>query len=169
MFAQTATEASLPFILPAKLGTGVEYELTRWRFAVDVEYAFQSQNDRVNLEGTLDDFDAAVPNIFDWQDGVTLRTGVEYRLLDGPRRYPLRVGYVFDSTVSSDEYPSAFGTPPAPTHTVSLGGGVDFGGHRLQDSREGSGRRSRTLEAGAGGRLDMRPEPQLVTAASFRT
>jgi long-subunit fatty acid transport protein len=127
VFTQTATDASLPFVLPAKLGTGVEYELTRWRFAVDLEYAFQSQNDRVDLEGTLDDFEAAVPNIFDWQDGVTLRTGVEYRLLDGPRRYPLRVGYIFDSTVSSDEYPSAFGTPPAPTHTVSLGGGVDFG------------------------------------------
>jgi long-subunit fatty acid transport protein len=128
VFTQTATDASLPFILPAKLGTGVEYELTRWRFAVDMEYAFQSQNDRVDLEGTLGDFDAAVPNIFDWQDGVTLRTGVEYRLLDGPRRYPLRVGYIFDSTVASDEYPSAFGTPPAPTHTISLGGGVDFGG-----------------------------------------
>ena len=128
VYTQTATDASLPFILPAKLGAGVEYELTRWRFAVDVEYAFQSQNDRVALEGTLDDFEAAVPNIFDWQDGVTLRTGVEYRLLDGPRRYPLRVGYIFDSTVASDEYPSAFGTPPAPTHTVSLGGGVDFAG-----------------------------------------
>jgi long-subunit fatty acid transport protein len=128
VYTQTATDASLPFVLPAKLGFGVEFELPRVRVAVDAEYAFQSQNDRVALEGTLGDEHASVPNVFEWHDGVALRTGVEYRLLDGPRRYPLRVGYVFDSAVANEAYPSAFGTPPAPTHTVSLGGGVDFGG-----------------------------------------
>jgi long-subunit fatty acid transport protein len=124
-------DASLPFVLPAKLGGGVEFEVPRLRVAVDTEYAFQSQNDRVNLEGTLNGTPASVQNVFDWQDGVTLRTGLEYRLLDGPRRYPLRVGYIFDSKVASEEFPSAFGTPPAPTHAVSLGGGVDFGAWQL--------------------------------------
>ena len=95
---------------------------------MDVEYAFQSQNDRVELEGTLGDTDAAVPNVFDWQNGVTLRTGAEYRIIAGSIRYPVRVGYVFDSKVANEAYPSAFGTPPAPTHSVSAGGGVDFGG-----------------------------------------
>lgn len=128
VYTETATDVTLPFVLPAKLGLGAELDLTRVRFALDAEYAFQSQNDRVALEGTLDGEDESVPNIFDWQNGITLRTGVEYRLLDGPRRYPLRVGYIFDSTVANSAYPSAFGTPPAPTHTVSIGGGVDFGG-----------------------------------------
>lgn len=125
--SQTATDASLPFILPAKLGFGTELELTRWRFAVDVEYAFQSQNDRVELSGTVDGTDAAVPNVFDWQDGVTLRTGAEYRIIAGNIRYPVRIGYAFDSKVASEAYPSAFGTPPAPTHVFSLGGGFDPG------------------------------------------
>ena len=127
VIGQTATDARLPFILPAKLGGGVEYELPHWRFAVDVEYAFQSQNDRVELEGTLDSGPAAVPNVFDWQNGVTLRTGAEYRIISGSIRYPVRVGYAFDSKVASEEYPSAFGTPPAPTHIVSLGGGFNPG------------------------------------------
>ncbi|HVR18664.1 MAG TPA: outer membrane protein transport protein [Polyangiaceae bacterium] len=127
VFTQTATDARLPFILPAKLGGGVEYELTHWRFAVDVEYAFQSQNDRVALEGTLNGTPAAVPNVFDWQNGVTLRTGAEYRIISGSIRYPVRIGYAFDSKVASEQYPSAFGTPPAPTHIVSLGGGFNPG------------------------------------------
>jgi long-chain fatty acid transport protein len=65
VFTATATDATLPFVLPAKLGGGVEFELTRVRVAVDVEYAFQSQNDRVELEGTLGDRHAAVPNVFE--------------------------------------------------------------------------------------------------------
>jgi long-subunit fatty acid transport protein len=127
VFSQTATDATLPFILPAKLGAGVELELTHWRFAVDVEYAFQSQNERVELSGTLGDTDAAVPNVFEWQDGVTLRTGAEYRIIGGTIRYPVRVGYAFDSKVANEAYPTAFGTPPAPTHIFSLGGGFDPG------------------------------------------
>jgi len=36
---------------------------------------------------------------------------------------PLRAGYIFDSTVTNKAYPSAFGTPPAPTHTITAGTG----------------------------------------------
>jgi long-subunit fatty acid transport protein len=127
VFTRTGTDATLPFILPAKLGGGLEVDLERVRVAFDAEYAFQSQNDRVELEGTLDGERASAPNVFDWKNGVTLRTGVEYRILDGKFRYPLRVGYAFDSAVASRAYPSAFGTPPAPTHIVSAGGGFDAG------------------------------------------
>jgi long-subunit fatty acid transport protein len=127
VYTQTATDATLPFILPAKLGAGTELELTHWRFAVDMEYAFQSQNDRVELTGTLGGEETPVPNVFDWQDGVTLRTGAEYRIIAGKVFYPVRAGYAFDSKVASEEYPSAFGTPPAPTHIFSLGGGFNPG------------------------------------------
>jgi long-subunit fatty acid transport protein len=127
VFTQTATDASLPFILPAKLGGGVEFELTRLRLAVDVEWAFQSQNERVALAGTLDGTPAAVPNVFEWRDGVTLRTGAEYRLIGGTIRYPVRIGYAIDTAVANEAYPTAFGTPPAPTHVVSAGVGFDPG------------------------------------------
>ena len=127
VYSRTATDAALPFILPAKLGAGTELELTHWRFAVDMEYAFQSQNDRVELTGTLDDDPTSAQNVFEWQDGVTLRTGAEYRIIAGKIRYPVRVGYAFDSKVANEEYPTAFGTPPAPTHIFSLGGGFDPG------------------------------------------
>jgi hypothetical protein len=39
----------------------------------------------------------------------------------------VRAGYVFDGQVGSRAYPSAFGTPPAPSHTVTLGGGYRAG------------------------------------------
>jgi long-chain fatty acid transport protein len=127
VFTQTANDAELRFILPAKFGAGVDLDLERVRFASDIEYALQSQNDRVALEGTLNGAAASVPNVFEWQDGVTARFGVEYRLDVGAIRYPLRVGYAFDSSVTNAAYPSAFGTPPAPTHTFGVGAGFDPG------------------------------------------
>lgn len=127
VFTQTAEDASLRFILPAKLGAGMDLDLERVRFATDVEYALQSQNDRVALEGTLNGQPASVPNVFEWQNGITARFGVEYRIDVGAIRYPIRAGYAFDSSVTNAAYPSAFGTPPAPTHTVGLGAGFDPG------------------------------------------
>jgi hypothetical protein len=35
----------------------------------------------------------------------------------------VRAGYVIDSTVGNRAYPTAFGTPPAPTHTLTAGVG----------------------------------------------
>jgi long-subunit fatty acid transport protein len=152
VLTQTATNASLPFILPAKLGGGVELELTRLRLALDVEYAFQSQNERVELSGTIDGTPATVQNVFDWRDGVTLRTGADYRLIGGGIRYPLRIGYAIDTAVANEAYPTAFGTPPAPTHIVSVGAGFDpgvwqvnaavthrFGGTTVESSELGTG------------------------------
>lgn len=117
-----ATGAALDFVLPAKLGFGMRADLGRLGLATDVEWAFQSQNQRPPLSGTLMGQKAEVPNVFDWQNGVTLRLGAEYRV--GAReRFPLRVGYIFDSRVSNPAYPSAFGTPPAATRTFTAGAG----------------------------------------------
>lgn len=117
-----ATDAELDFTLPAKLGFGVRTDLGRLGLATDVEWAFQSQNQRRPLSGKLMGTEAEVPNVFDWQDGVTVRLGVEYRV--GPEQsFPLRVGYIFDSRVANPAYPSAFGTPPASTRTFTAGAG----------------------------------------------
>jgi long-subunit fatty acid transport protein len=123
VYTQTAEDASLSFVLPAKVGGGMVFDLGRVRLASDAEYAFQSQNRRSTLRGTLGASKAEVPNVFAWEDGVTLRFGAEYRLGDEERTYPVRVGYLFDSAVTNAAYPSAFGTPPAPTHTFTFGGG----------------------------------------------
>jgi len=124
VFLQQATDGELDFTLPAKLGFGTRVDLGRFGFGNDVEWAFQSQNKRPALKGTLQGVRVEVPNVFDWQNGVTWRTGLEYRLGggDGPT-VPLRVGYIYDATVTNQAYPSAFGTPPAPTRTVTAGAG----------------------------------------------
>lgn len=120
--AQEATDASLDFTLPAKLGFGARYDFERLGLASDVEWAFQSQNEEPGLKGTLDGEEVTTPNVFNWQNGVTWRIGAEYRLGKSPL-VPLRLGYIFDTQVTNELYPSAFGTPPAPTHTATAGAG----------------------------------------------
>jgi long-subunit fatty acid transport protein len=121
-----ATDLELPFILPAQLGAGVRSDFDRVGIAFDAVYTFQSQNDRTLLTGSVGGNVASIPNVFAWQDAFTLRFGFEFRL--GPaEELPIRIGYVHDGTVSSRTYPSAFGTPPAPTRTFTLGGGYDAG------------------------------------------
>ncbi len=127
VFTQTAEDAELPFVLPAKFGGGVDLKLERWRGAVDVEYNLQSQNEGTALSGTLGGVPASVPNVFDWQNGVTARFGLEYRIPLQGAEVPVRAGYIFDSVVTSPNYPNAFGTPPAPTHTLTAGAGYDTG------------------------------------------
>ena len=123
VYTQTADDASLDFVLPSKLGGGMVFDVGSLRLATDAEYAFQSQNRRSMLRGTLGQNRAEVPNVFAWQDGVTLRFGAEYRVGDAEQSYPIRAGYLFDSAVTNPAYPSAFGTPPAPTHTLTFGTG----------------------------------------------
>jgi long-chain fatty acid transport protein len=124
VFLQEATNGELDFTLPAKLGFGTRVDLGRFGFGNDVEWAFQSQNKRPALKGELTGTHVEVPNVFDWHNGITWRTGLEYRLGggDGPT-VPLRVGYIYDAAVTNQAYPSAFGTPPAPTRTVTAGAG----------------------------------------------
>ncbi|HTV19915.1 MAG TPA: outer membrane protein transport protein [Polyangiaceae bacterium] len=121
-----ATHVELPFILPAQFGAGIRSDYDRLGVAFDAVYSFQSQNERTVLSGTVAGMPAAIPNVFDWRDAFTLRFGFEFRL--GPsEELPIRVGYVYDETVSSRAYPSAFATPPSPTRTFTLGGGYDTG------------------------------------------
>jgi long-subunit fatty acid transport protein len=119
---QKVTDTTLDFTLPAKLGFGVRFDWKRLGLASDVEWALQSQNKAPPLEGTLMGEKQQVPNVFDWQNGVTWRVGAEYRLGDRPQ-FPIRLGYIYDSQVTNRSYPSAFGTPPAPTHTLTAGAG----------------------------------------------
>jgi long-subunit fatty acid transport protein len=127
VFRLNASDVSLDFTLPAKLGFGMRADAGRFGVATDVEVAFQSQNQRPPLKGLLegDDAPAQVPNVFDWRDGFTWRFGVEYRVplgsSDAAPQLPLRAGYIFDSAVTNPAYPSAFGTPPAATRTFTAG------------------------------------------------
>jgi long-subunit fatty acid transport protein len=117
-----ARDGELEFTLPAKLGFGARVDFDRVGLGVDVEWALQSQNERQVLRGTPEGASepTTATNVYDWQNGVTGRFGAEYRV--GARQsLPLRVGYIIDSTVSNPAYPSAFGTPPAPTHTFTAG------------------------------------------------
>jgi long-subunit fatty acid transport protein len=122
-----ASDGQLKFRLPAKLGFGARFDWARVGVASDVEWAFQNQNPRSHLTGTLhypngDVQPADKVNVFDWQNGVTWRLGFEYRLGAHPL-VPLRIGYIYDTKVTNKAYPSAFGTPPAPTHTLTAGAG----------------------------------------------
>jgi hypothetical protein len=58
---------------------------------------------------------------------VTLRVGLEYTFDLKSVRIPVRTGYTYDGAVTSKAYPSAAGTPPAPTRTATLGTGLDRG------------------------------------------
>lgn len=130
VLGMAATDVELPFILPAQFGAGIRSDYDRVGVAFDAVYSFQSQNERTMLTGNVAGNPASVPNIFDWQDAFTLRFGFEFRL--GPEEeLPIRLGYVYDDTVSSRAYPSAFATPAAPTRTFTFGGGYDTGSWEL--------------------------------------
>ena len=122
-----ATNGALKFRLPAKLGFGARFDVQRFGIASDLEWAFQSENTKSHLTGQLEYASGELApadkvNVFNWQNGVTWRLGVEYRLGRLPS-IPLRVGYIYDTKVTNTAYPSAFGTPPAPTQTVTAGAG----------------------------------------------
>jgi long-subunit fatty acid transport protein len=122
VLAQQATDGELDFTLPAKLGFGARVDIGHVGVGSDVEWAFQSQNQHPPLKGKLNGTPLEVPNVFDWQNGVTWRFGAEYRFGTTPF-IPVRAGYIFDSKVTNKAFPSAFGTPPAPTHTITAGTG----------------------------------------------
>ncbi len=122
VLGQSATHVELPFVLPAQLGGGLRSDIQRFGVAFDAIYTFQEQNERSALSALLNGMPAAVPSVFEWQNAFTLRFGFEYRL--GPsEQVPLRLGYVFDDQVTSRAFPSAFGTPPGPTRSLTMGGG----------------------------------------------
>jgi len=122
------TDAQTTLILPSKLGGGVAVSFDPLKLALDAEYGLYSQNTETTLRG----FNPGVNKIeqvtsyFRWRDALTLRLGAEYGL-GSTGRFPIRIGYVFDGQVANRAYPSAFGTPPAPSHSVTVGGGYRAG------------------------------------------
>jgi len=117
------TDANTTLVLPAKLGGGAAFGWHRLRVAVDLEYGFFSQNDRTTLSGFNPALNKteSVTNRFGWQDGITARFGGEYGL--GQGNFVARAGYIYDGKVSNKAFPSAFGTPPDASHTLSVGTG----------------------------------------------
>jgi len=126
-FALAAADTvSTAFTLPSRMSFGVRADYGPLSAAFDLEYAFNSQNEQEDVVADFGGFEVRVPNVFDWSNAFTTRVGVEYRLLDG--MIPLRVGYVWDQKTGSGIYPTAFGTPPAATHVVTVGGGFEMDG-----------------------------------------
>lgn len=111
------------FTLPTRLTFGGRYDYNDVGVVLDAEYALQSQNKGSPLSGVPmgSDERVAIGNVFRWKNAWTVRSGVEYRLMQ--RRLPLRLGYAWDQQTSNPKWPTAFGTPPGPGHIVTCGGG----------------------------------------------
>ncbi|MBI2892048.1 MAG: outer membrane protein transport protein [Deltaproteobacteria bacterium] len=118
------TEMSSAFTLPARLSFGLRGDAGQFGAAVDLEYALNSQNDSTVVTAKVEPIEISPENVFEWSDAVTLRYGVEYRPARG---IAARLGYALDGKTANDQYPTAFGTPPAPTHVLTAGAGIDGG------------------------------------------
>ncbi len=140
------------FLLPQKYTFGARFDWERFGVAADYEFTDQSQNDSQELRGDIGGNPVSVDQIFNWRDGHTIRAGVEYRVTATGGFVPVRAGYVFDGRVSDPAYPSAFGTPPSATNSITLGvgyvrdtwqvnaaGAYRFGGTTVEASELGSG------------------------------
>ena len=126
MLGLAITDITYEFTLPTRLGFGARGNFGALHAALDLEYGLNSQNDMATLRGTPPSgAEIPVPNYFEWKDALTLRAGVEYRLMED--KIATRLGYIFDATTANVQYPSAFGTPPGPTHVLTVGGGYDGG------------------------------------------
>ena len=119
-------------ILPSRLGFGMRGDIpvapgTHIGLAADFEYAFQSQNQFSTITSQFNDGSGRSDTLysyFRWTDAMTVRLGAEVGLIDNLR---VRAGYVFDEQTSNPSYSSAFGTPPADTHTATVGVGWNAG------------------------------------------
>lgn len=114
-----ATNIETEFTLPAKAGFGVRANLDPVAIVLDVEYGFYSQNETNEF---VADPALLLPivNVSRWKDAVTVRAGVEYGIED---RWFFRGGFLYDGQVSQENFPSAFGTPPTSTTTITAGFG----------------------------------------------
>jgi long-subunit fatty acid transport protein len=120
------TDINTKFILPSRISAGARYDVQDFGVALDVEYGFNGQNKGYPLKGTTSTGSkASVANLFNWDDSWTVRGGLEYRLVDD--HVPVRVGYIWDQQTSNPTYPSAFGTPPGPSHVATCGTGWNGG------------------------------------------
>jgi hypothetical protein len=121
-YGAQALDPELRFVLPTKFGAGARYDIGTLGFAADLEYGLYSENGVQPLRGNIGGTRAAVANAFVWSDAVTARLGVEQRF-GRDQQWPVRIGYAFDGKVGNERFPTAFGTPPAPTHNLTAGAG----------------------------------------------
>ncbi|PIE16033.1 MAG: hypothetical protein CSA66_07815 [Proteobacteria bacterium] len=119
VLADTEVSAKTTLILPSKLGLGARFNVAPLSIVLDAEYTLQSQNDQLVIERDPE-LAIVINNVFRWKDSLTLRGGLEYSLDD---THLLRVGAIYDSQATTKKWPSAFGTPPGPTTTVTAGYG----------------------------------------------
>ena len=124
------------FILPSRLSDGMRAEWGHWAAALDLEYGFNSLNYKSTLSGVAEvapgvTQEVALDNLFGWRDALTYRLGLERSLTSGVK---LRAGGAYDETTSSKTYPTAFGTPPAPTMLAGVGVGYRLGPWTLDAS-----------------------------------
>lgn len=135
---EQARDVSTSFTLPSKAGLGARLDWDDWTnfplvSALDLEYTFNSQNEGDPLEGIRSSTGGrlSVPNVFEWEDSVTVRIGFEYPLYSdwrAPwRQVFFRAGYVFDGKTANERYPTPFGTPPGPTQVITTGLGYSNG------------------------------------------
>lgn len=126
-------EVETSLALAPKLGAGLRYELGDYAAAFDAEYTWSSWEDgevqEIVGQMYVDGVDEAIGektlrNVMLWQDGLTLRGGLEMRFAG---HCFARAGYIYDAKVGNEVFPSAFGTPPAPTQTFTVGTGYSPG------------------------------------------
>ncbi|MBT9560688.1 MAG: outer membrane protein transport protein [Myxococcales bacterium] len=130
LLAQNLKDITFPVILPSKLTFGARVDVPIMEvdlgISLDAEYGWQSQNDKVEIAATLElpgdgpEPELKSPTLYNWQNAWTVRWGAEVGFLEGAA---LRMGFIWDQETSNRGYPSAFGTPPADTYSVTFGGG----------------------------------------------
>lgn len=114
-------DVTTEFVLPAKLGFGLRLNLDPIAVVTDLEYGFYSQNKSNEFLSNGEPLVPAVVNVSNWENAITFRAGVEYGI---DNRWFFRGGFLYDGKVSQVDYPSAFGTPPDSTTTITAGFGT---------------------------------------------
>jgi long-subunit fatty acid transport protein len=159
LLAIPVAEGYQDWTLPSRLSFGASHKVGPMRVAFDAEYAFQSQNVRSDVIATEPE-GVRLTNVFAWTNAWTLRGGVEYGVYED--RIPIRVGFIWDQRSSNPSYPSAFGTPPASTYTLTAGTGYRYNKHRVNFAAAyRTGRRDVGQE-----HIDARVGSELGTCAS---
>jgi hypothetical protein len=121
------------FTLPGRLGWGIRGDYMNVGLAVDLEYALNSQNTQAAFIGRQGMTEVTLLNVSNWSDALTLRVGGEYdiEIDEGNRHIKPRLGFVFDDKTSNTAYPTAFGTPPAPTFILTAGVGYQAPNYQI--------------------------------------
>ncbi|MBV1859590.1 MAG: outer membrane protein transport protein, partial [Nannocystaceae bacterium] len=107
--------------VPAKAVLGARMDYGPIGVAIDVDYIFNRQYEKVTLTGDLPDQGSRleVDLVSRWKNTVTVHAGLEGRI----QRFAIRAGYAFDQAASNRAFPSTFGSPPSHGHYATAGFG----------------------------------------------